>query len=183
MNMAKKLNLKTYQYVDVDAYLYKTLARLYDDTMEGADKAMDYINKDIDILEKWQTPDHYELMIAHIIRGNLYANRSLPDRDSAIKDYQYVLDHCSPYNSLAAISYYGLARVYVYSENATLITESYTKAYYLWGLEDWNDMDEDIERELRAEYDCQNDKEESYEIWLKQQIEKAERDLKIQWKQ
>ncbi|RFZ75717.1 hypothetical protein DS742_27475 [Lacrimispora amygdalina] len=37
MNMAKKLNLKTYQYVDVDAYLYKSLARMYDDTMEGVE--------------------------------------------------------------------------------------------------------------------------------------------------
>ncbi len=183
MNMAKKLNLKTFQYVDVDAYLYKSLARMYDDTMEGVDKAMDYINKDIDILEKWQTPDHYDLMISHIIRGNLYANRSIPDRDSAIKDYQYVLDHCSPYNSLAATSYYGLARVYVYSENATLITESYAKAYYLWGLEDWNDLNEDIERELRAEYDRQNNGKESYDIWFKQQIKKAERDLKVKWKQ
>lgn len=181
MKRARDLNKKTYQYVYIDAYLYKALTLMYDDTMEGVDKAMDYINKDIDILEKWQTPDHYDLMISYIIRGNLYANKSIPDRDSAIKDYQYVLDHCPPYNSLAAISYYGLARAYGYSENAALITESYAKAYYLWGLEGWNDLNEDIEHELREEYGRQNNPNEGYDNWFKQQIEEAECDLEIQW--
>lgn len=39
-----------------------------------------------------------------------------------------------------------------YYENASLITDSYAKAYYLWKLEGWLDLNQDIECELRAEY-------------------------------
>ncbi|WP_143322435.1 hypothetical protein [Clostridium sp. HBUAS56010] len=183
MKKARELNKKTYKYVYIDAYLYKALTLMYDDTIEGVDKAMSYIDKDIDILEEWQTKDHYDLLVSYIIRGNLYANKSIPDRDSAIRDYRYVLDYCPPYHSLAAVSYYGLARAYGYSENAALITESYAKAYYLWKLEGWSDLNQDIERELRQEYERQNNGNESYNNWFEQQIEKAERDLEIQWAQ
>ena len=173
------LNKKTYQYVYVDAYLYKRLALMYEDFTDGLNKAIDYISKDIDILEDWQNPDHYDLLASYEIRGIFYTNMILPDRDLAIKDFQYVLDHCSPYHELAASSYYNLAMTYY--ENASLITDSYAKAYYLWQLEGWLDLNQDIESELRDEYTRQNIENESYDIWFKQKIEKARHDLENQW--
>lgn len=176
---AVALNKKTYQYVYVDAYLYKRLALMYEDFTDGLNKAIDYISKDIDILEDWQNPDHYDLLASYEIRGIFYTNMILPDRDLAIKDFQYVLDHCSPYHELAAASYYNLAMTYY--ENASLITDSYAKAYYLWQLEGWLDLNQDIESELRDEYTRQNIENESYDIWFKHKIEKARHDLENQW--
>lgn len=176
---AVSLNKKTYQYVYVDAYLYKRMALMFEEFTDGSNKAIDYISKDIEILGDWQNPDHFDLLASYEIRGTFYTNMILPDRDLAIKDFQYVLDHCSPYHELAATSYYNLAKTYY--ENASLITDSYAKAYYLWQLEDWLDLNQDIECELMAEYTRQNIENESYDIWFKQKIEKARHDLETQW--
>lgn len=178
---AVALNKNTYQYVYIDAYLFKRMALMYEDFKDGSDKAIDYISKAIDLLEDWQNPDHYDLLASYEIRGTFYTNMMLPNRDLAIKDFQYVLDHCPPYHELAAASYYNLAKTYFYYENASLITDLYAKAYYLWQLEGWSDLNQDIESELREEYTRQNVENESYDIWFKQKIEKAKNDLENQW--
>lgn len=178
---AVALNKKTNQYDYVDAYLYKRMALMFEEFKDGTDKAIDYISKAIDILDDWQNPDHYDILASYEIRGTFYTNMILPDRDLAIKDFQYVLDHCSPYHELAAASYYNLAKTYIYYENKSLIIDSYAKAYYLWQLEGWLDLNQDIESELREEYTRQNVENKSYDVWFKQKIEKARHDLEIQW--
>ena len=175
------INKNTYKNVYVDDYMFKRMALMYEDLKDGSDKAIDYISKAIDLLEDWQNPDHYDLLASYEIRGTFYTNMILPNRDLAIKDFQYVLDHCPPYHELAAASYYNLAKTNFYYENASLITDLYAKAYYLWQLEGWSDLNQDIESELREEYTRQNVENESYDIWFKQKIEKAKNDLENQW--
>ena len=63
------LNKKTYQYVYVDAYLYKRKTLIFEEFKDGINKAIDYISKAIDILDDWQNPDHYDLLDSYEIRG------------------------------------------------------------------------------------------------------------------
>lgn len=91
------------------------------------------------LLEAWQILDHYDLLNAYELRGSIYAAMNPPNRDLAIEDFQHVLNQCPPYHSLAAVSYYNIAKTCVYSENKFFVIESYAKAYYLWQLEGGNE--------------------------------------------
>lgn len=179
MNKALELNKNSYQYVTIDTGLYHSLSWIIMDY--DIEKALKYANKNITLLEAWQVRDHYDLLNAYELRGSIYAAMNPPDRDLAIKDFQHVLNQCPPYHSLAAVSYYNIAKTCVYSENKSFVIESYAKAYYLWQLEGGNEMNKDIERELREEYELQNDGNESYDLWFNKQIQKAKLDLKKQW--
>ncbi|RFZ75719.1 hypothetical protein DS742_27485 [Lacrimispora amygdalina] len=119
----------------------------------------------------------------HFIEKALkYANKNITLLEAwQVRDHYDLL--CSPYHNLAAVSYYNIAKTCVYSENKSLIIESFAKTYYLWGLEGWNDLNQDIERELREEYERQNDGNESYDIWFNKQIQKAKKDLENRWNQ
>lgn len=181
MNKALELNKKNYQYVTIDTGLYHSMSWVLMDY--DIEKALKYANKNITLLEAWQVRDHYDLLNAYELRGSIYADMNPPARDLAIKDFQHVLNQCPPYHNLAAVSYYNIAKTCVYSENKSLIIESFAKAYYLWGLEGWNDLNQDIERELREEYESQNDGNESYDIWFNKQIQKAKQDLENRWNQ
>ena len=179
INKALELNHKTYQYTDIDANLYKNISLMY--TAYDLNKALDYSNKSIEILEKWQKQDHYDLLDLYEVRGNIFLN--LKNKEKALDDYQFVLKYCPPYHDLAAVSYYNIANVYEYSGDDELAIESYSKAYYIWNRLGENDLNQDIERELKEEYERQNDGNESYDIWFNKQIQKAKRDLENQWNQ
>ena len=183
MNRAIKLNYKTYKYTSVEACLYQTIALnlSYSSSSKDLNRALDNINKNIELLSKWQVKDHYDLLNSYEIRGNIYLN--LYNEDKALEDYQHVLDQCSPYDDLAAVSYYNMAKAYEYSANNELIAGSYAKAYFIWKREGWVESNQEIEAALRQIYDRQNDGKENYDNWFNHQIEEAEQELVIKWKQ
>ena len=180
INKALQLNHKTYQYTNIDAILYKNLSLMY--TSYDLNKALEYSNKSIEILEKWQKQEHYDLLDLHEIRGNIFLN--LKNRKKALEDYQYVLKYCTPYHDLAAVSFYNIAKVYEFSNDDKLAIESYSKAYYIWNQQEWKDLNEDIETALKKIYNNRKDKvSHSFEMWFNEQIERAEGELENQWKQ
>jgi tetratricopeptide (TPR) repeat protein len=180
INKALHLNHKTYQYTNIDAILYKNLSLMY--TSYDLNKALDYSNKSIEILEKWQKQEHYDLLDLHEIRGNIFLN--LKNTKKALEDYQYVLKYCTPYHDLAAVSFYNIAKVYEFSNDDKLVIESYSKAYYIWNQQEWKGLNEDIETALKKIYNNRKDKvSDSFEIWFNEQIERAEGELENQWKQ
>lgn len=180
IDMALKLNHKTYQYTNIDAILYKNISLMY--TAYDLNKALDYSNKSIEVLEKWQKQDHYDLLDLYEVRGNIFLN--LKNKEKALDDYQYVLKYCPPYHDLAAVSYYNIANVYEYSSNDELSIESYSKAYYIWNRQGWKDLNKEIETALEQIYNNRLDKVgDSFENWFNKQIERAEGDLENQWKQ
>lgn len=174
IDKALELNHKTYQYTSIDAILYKNISLMY--TAYDLNKALDYSNKSIEILEKWQKQDHYDLLDLHEVRGNIFLN--LKDKEKALDDYQYVLKYCPPYHDLAAVSYYNIANVYEYSSDDELAIESYSKAYYIWNRQGWKDSNNEIETALKQIYNNRQDKvDDSFEIWFNKQIERAKGDL------
>lgn len=178
INKALELNLKIYQYTNIDAILYKNLSLMY--TSYDLNKALDYSNKSIEVLEKWQKQDHYDLLDLHEVRGNIFLN--LKNKEKALEDYQYVLKYCPPYHDLAAVSFYNIANVYEYSSDEELAIESYSKAYYIWNRQGWKDSNKEIETALKQIYNNrQNKVGDSFEIWFNKQIERAEGDLENQW--
>lgn len=180
INKALQLNHKTYQYTNIDAILYKNLSLMY--TSYDLNKALDYSNKSIEILEKWQKQEHYDLLDLHEVRGNIYLN--LKNNKKALEDYQYVLKYCTPYHDLAAVSFYNIANVYEFSNDEELAIESYSKAYYIWKRQEWKDLNEDIEAALKQIYNNRQDKvSDGFEIWFNKQVKRAEGELENQWKQ
>lgn len=183
INKARELNQKLYHYVDVDAHLYKVLALMYNDSTEGLDKSLECINKYIDIMGNWQTQDHYDLLTAYEIRGNIYSNLGWSKMDLAIKDYEFVLEQCLPYDDLAAVSFYNLAEAYNDLGDIDSAIESYARAYYIWSREDWSKLNQDMEKSLRNIYEQKVDKNDNYEGWFQDQINQAKDDLDKIWKE
>jgi tetratricopeptide (TPR) repeat protein len=182
IDKASKLNDKLYQYIPVEANLYKTLSFMYEPDY-NLNKAYDYVNKAIDLLEIWQVQDHYDLLNLYELRGNIYMNLGWANLDLAIKDYEHVLEKCLPYHDLAAVSYYNLGNAYWYYGGTDKIIESYARAYYIWNLEGYEDFNQKIEEVLRSIYEKQADKDDDYESWFQTQIIQGKEDLSKLWKE
>jgi tetratricopeptide (TPR) repeat protein len=179
INKAFDLNHKSYQYVYIDAGLYKILSQMY--STVDLNKALDYVNENIELLEKWQIGDHYDLLDLYELRGNIYLNLHQFKEHLAIKDYEYVLEQCLPYNDLAAVSYYNLAYAYDYLGDENRVIESYARAYYIWNREGYEDSNQEIEEALRKIYEKQINKSDDYESWYQTQIIQAKEDLRKMW--
>jgi len=180
IDKACKLNDKLYQYIPVEANLYKTLSFMYEPDY-NLNKAYDYVNKAIDLLEIWQVQDHYDLLNLYELRGNIYMNLGWANLDLAIKDYEHVLEKCLPYHDLAAVSYYNLGNAYWYYGGTDKIIESYARAYYIWNLEGYKDSNQKIEEALRKIYTKQVNNSDDYEGWFQKQIFQAKDDLRKLW--
>ncbi|SET57046.1 tetratricopeptide repeat protein [Lacrimispora sphenoides] len=179
---ACKLNDKLYQYIPVEANLYKTLSFMYEPDY-NLNKAYDYVNKAIDLLEIWQVQDHYDLLNLYELRGNIYLNLGWAKLDLAINDYEHVLEQCLPYHDLVAVSYYNLGNAYGYLGDTDMIIESYARAYYIWNLEGYENSNQKIEEALRRIYEKQDDKDDDYESWFQTQIIQGKEDLNKLWKE
>ncbi len=180
IDKACKLNDKLYQYIPVEANLYKTLSFMYEPDY-NLNKAYDYVNKAIDLLEIWQVQDHYDLLNLYELRGNIYMNLGWAKLNLAIKDYEHVLEKCLPYHDLAAVSYYNLGNAYGYLGDTDMIIESYARAYYIWNLEGYKDSNQKIEEALRKIYTKQVNNSDDYEGWFQKQIFQAKDDLRKLW--
>lgn len=179
INKAFDLNHISYQYTFIDAGLYKILSQMY--LTVDLNKALDYVNENIELLEKWQIGDHYDLLDLYELRGNIYLNLHQFKEHLAIKDYEYVLEQCLPYNDLAAVSYYNLAYAYDYLGDENRVIESYARAYYIWNRESFEDYNQEIEEALRKLYTKQVNNSGDYEGWFQKQIIQAKDDLRKQW--
>lgn len=181
INKALELNDNTYQYVTIEADLYEALSLIY--TSYDFNKSIEYVNKGIEILENQEVYDNYDLLSLYVLRGNLYMKIDYPNVNLAIEDYEYVLEQCSPYHDLAAVSYYNLAYALEYLGDEDQVTESYARAYYIWNREGYEDSNQEIKKVLRKIYEKQDDKDDDYESWFQTQIIQGKEDLSKLWKE
>jgi len=175
INKSLELNDNTYQYVTIEADLYEALSLIY--TSYDFNKSIEYVNKGIEILENQKVYDNYDLLSLYVLRGNLYMKIDYPNVNLAIEDYEYVLEQCSPYHDLAAVSYYNLAYALEYLGDEDQVTESYARAYYIWNREGYEDSNQEIKKALRKIYEKQDDKDDDYESWFQTQIIQGKEDL------
>ncbi len=178
MKKALKLNQKTYHYKYVEANLYHEMSYYYSCNSEDFDKALECENKCIEILESWQTKNHYDLLNAYYKRGNLYA---FNDNYKAIEDYETALDRCSSYPELASSLYFDLGGIYERLKQPEKSAKCYIRAYYLWKQEGskprfgWN------EQILEYVYDELEKPDLDFASWSQEQLNQAGEDLKKKW--
>lgn len=176
INKALKINSKMYQYRFIDTGLNQSLALAF--SSYDLNKALEYSNKSIEIMEEWQSNDHYDLLNAYAARGNIYLNLNYRNAYKAAEDYQLVIDRCTLYEDIPVIAYYNLANAYRYMSEQEKEIESYAKAYYLGNQAGWKKLNQDIESALRELYKQDENKEIDFDSWFQKKLNKAEEDLK-----
>lgn len=174
MKKALKINQETYQYRFIEANLHSTYALYFES--EDLKKALSHENKCIEILEEWQTKDHYDLLKSYENRGNIYYSSN--DIFKAIQDYKTVMERCTMDHEMLPVSYYNLGDAYNHLFESDKAIESYTRAYYLWKIEGWGDLNSNIKDKLKQLYYSKNINID-FDIWFQEMLNKAEEDLKV----
>lgn len=179
MKKALRLNNKTYQRNYIEANLYQEMSYYYFYYWNNFDKAIECATKSIEILEKWQAKDHYDLLIAYYKRGDLYYLHY--DNSKALDDYEIALEQCSSYPALASLLYFELGNIYERSEQFDKSAECFIRSYFIWQQEKFEaplGLNKDI---LEYVYDNLVQTDLDYESWSQEQLKQAEIDIKDKW--
>lgn len=180
MLKALELNRATYKNPSIEGDLYNTLSFIYfyQPNKEYDKEALKYANQYIDTLESWQTLDSYDLMNAYEWRGIIFLN--MGDEDSALKDFQAVLNRTSKGQIMRGISYYNMGYIYMYQNHTEKAIDSFSKAYLILKKDSTEkDTINNIKQELMTFYDKDNKEKTgmSFEEWFSMQEMAAKRQL------